>query len=224
LGKRSRFWFPSANDPGTVCTVSGFISSRRSAAWDLAWIFMAVRRDGSEFVEISLSPVASADGVIVLSAIRDISDRKRIEDTTSSGEPRTRQKEKPRTPRLSNAHRAHLDSSQDAIIGKNLDGMVTHWNKGAEQMYGYAAAAIIGKPVSTLAPPERADEIPEILRKIRHGERVDYSESVRITADKRKLNVSISISPVYDAEGAIVGRVWMGAFSFWKSRSRVQPC
>jgi PAS domain S-box-containing protein len=164
------------------------------------------RRDGSEFpVEISLSPVASAAGVIVLSAIRDISDRKRIEEELR----RANQELDKRKSRELRDHQTRIalivDSSQDAIIGKNLDGMVTHWNKGAERMYGYTAAEIIGKPVSTLAPPERADEIPEILRKIRHGERVDYFESVRITKDKRRLNVSISISPLYDAEGAIVG-------------------
>ena len=164
------------------------------------------RHDGSEFpVEISLSPVAGADGIIVLSAIRDISDRKRIEEELR----RANQELDKRKSRELRDYQTRLalivDSSQDAIIGKNLDGVVTHWNKGAEQMYGYTAAEIIGQPVSTLAPPERADEIPEILRKIRHGERVDYFESVRITKDKRKLNVSISISPVYDAEGAIVG-------------------
>ena len=164
------------------------------------------RRDGSEFpVEISLSPVASADGVIVLSAIRDISDRKRIEEELRLANQEL-DKRKSRELRDYQTRIALIvDSSQDAIIGKNLDGVVTHWNKGAEQMYGYTAAEIIGQPVSTLAPPERAHEIPEILHKIRHGERVDYFESVRITKDKRKLNVSISISPVYDAEGAIVG-------------------
>jgi PAS domain S-box-containing protein len=164
------------------------------------------RRDGSEFpVEISLSPVAGSAGVIVLSAIRDVSDRKRIEEELR----RANQELDKRKSRELRDYQTRIalivDSSQDAIIGKNLDGMVTHWNRGAEQMYGYTAAEIIGKPVAMLAPPERADEIPEILRKIRHGERVDYFESVRITKDKRKLNVSISISPVYDAEGAIVG-------------------
>jgi PAS domain S-box-containing protein len=164
------------------------------------------RRDGSEFpVEISLSPVAGADGVIVLSAIRDISDRKRIEEQLRRA---NQELDKRRSRELRDYQTRTaliVDSSQDAIIGKNLDGMVTHWNKGAEQMYGYTAAEIIGKSVSTLAPPERADEIPGILSKIRQGERVDYFESVRITKDKRKLNVSVSISPVYDAEGVVVG-------------------
>jgi PAS domain S-box-containing protein len=164
------------------------------------------RRDGSEFpVEISLSPVSTNGDVIVLSAIRDISDRKRIEEELR----RTNEElaiRKSRELRDSQARLALIiDSSQDAIIGKNLDGIVTHWNKGAEHMYGYTATEMIGRPISTLAPPDRVDEITEILRKIRNGERVEYFESVRVTKDARKLNVSISISPVYDTDGNIVG-------------------
>ena len=98
-----------------------------------------------------------------------------------------------------------VDSSQDAIIGKNLDGIVTHWNKGAEEIYGYTAQEMIGRHVSTLAPDERADEIVEILRKIRNGQRVEYFESVRITKEHRRLNMSISVSPIYDADGHVVG-------------------
>ena len=98
-----------------------------------------------------------------------------------------------------------VDSSQDAIIGKNLDGIVTHWNKGAQEIYGYTAQEMIGRHISTLAPEDKADEITEILRRIRNGERVGYFESVRVTKDKRKLNVSISVSPIYDSDGKVVG-------------------
>ena len=98
-----------------------------------------------------------------------------------------------------------VDSSQDAIIGKNLEGIVTHWNKGAEHIYGYTAQEMIGRSISLLAPDDRADEIPAILQKIRNGERLEYFESVRVTKDKRHLNVSISVSPIYDAEGKVVG-------------------
>lgn len=164
------------------------------------------RRDGSEFpVEISLSPVSTNGDVIVLSAIRDISHRKRIEEELRRANEELEIR-KSRELRDSQARLALIiDSSQDAIIGKNLDGIVTHWNKGAEQMYGYTTTEMIGKPISTLAPADRVDEIAEILQKIRHGERVEYFESVRVTKDARKLNVSISISPVYDADGNIVG-------------------
>jgi two-component system, cell cycle sensor histidine kinase and response regulator CckA len=164
------------------------------------------RRDGSEFpVEISLSPVNTEQGMIVLSVIRDISDRKRIEeDLRHANEELDRRKT--RELRDSQSRLALIvDSSQDAIIGKNLDGIITHWNRGAQEMYGYTPQEIIGRPVSTLAPPERGDEILDILRKIRAGERVKYFESVRVTKEGKRLDVSISVSPIHDADGKVVG-------------------
>ncbi|MBZ5705247.1 MAG: PAS domain S-box protein [Acidobacteriia bacterium] len=164
------------------------------------------RRDGSEFpVEISLSPVAIGDGLLVLSAIRDMSDRKRIEEELRRAhEDLERRKDRQLWDYQSRLALA-VDSSQDAIIGKNLDGIITHWNKGAEHIYGYTAEEAIGKSISILASRDRADESPKILEMIRRGERVEYFESVRVTKDGRYLNVSISVSPVRDAEGAIVG-------------------
>jgi PAS domain S-box-containing protein len=164
------------------------------------------RREGSEFpVEISLSPVATADGTMVLSVIRDISDRKRVADELR-GVNEELDRRKSRELRDSQNRLALIvDSSQDAIIGKTLDGIVTHWNQGAEHIYGYTAQEMIGRPISVLAPNERVDEVPAILDKIRLGERVDYFESVRVTKDKRNLNVSISVSPIYDTDGQVVG-------------------
>lgn len=164
------------------------------------------RRDGSEFpVEISLSPVTTGDGMIVLSAIRDISDRKRIEQELRRANEELDRRKSRELRDYQNRLALIVDSSQDAIIGKNLDGIVTHWNKSAEDIYGYTAQEMIGKSITTLAPPERVDEIPAILRKIRAGERVEYFESVRVTKDKRKLHVSISVSPIHDADGNVVG-------------------
>lgn len=165
-----------------------------------------LRRDGSEFpVEISLSPVQTGNGLIVLSAIRDISERKRIEEELrrSNAELEIRKSRELRDSR--NRLALIADSSQDAIIGKNLDGIVTQWNKGAEEIYGYTAQEIIGRHISTLAPEEKAEEISEILRHIREGQRVGYFESIRVTKDGRKLNMSISVSPIYDAEGTVIG-------------------
>ncbi len=164
------------------------------------------RRDGSEFpVEISLSPVMTDGGILVLSAIRDISDRKRIEEDLRRAHQELEQRKDRQLWQYQSRLALIVDSSQDAIIGKNLDGVITHWNKGAEHIYGYKSEEMIGKPITLLAPPERADEIPQILQKIRRGEGISYFESVRVTKDGRRLNVSVSISPVRDAEGNIVG-------------------
>ncbi len=164
------------------------------------------RRDGSEFpVEISLSPVSTGNGAMVLSVIRDISDRKRIEEELRRANEELDRRKSRELRDSQNRLALIVDSSQDAIIGKNLDGIITHWNKGAEHMYGYTVQEMIGRPIMVLCPKDRVDEIPGILDRIRHGERVEYFESVRVTKDGRRLNVSISVSPIHDTEGKVVG-------------------
>jgi len=164
------------------------------------------RRDGSEFpVEISLSPILIADGTIVLSVIRDISDRKRIEEDLRRANEELDGRKGRELRDSQNRLALIVDSSQDAIIGKNLDGIITHWNRGAEQMYGYTAQEMAGRSITALCPKDRVDEIPGILDRIRQGERVEYFESVRVTKDGQRLNVSISVSPIHDAEGKVVG-------------------
>jgi PAS domain S-box-containing protein len=164
------------------------------------------RRNGSEFsVEISLSPVSTEKGAFVLSAIRDISDRKRIaEELRRANEELHR-----RTTEQLGEYRSRLasiiDSSQDAILSKDLDGTITSWNKGAERIYGYAPEEVVGKHISLLTPSDRPHEIPEILRKIARGERIENHESVRVTKDGRHLDVSVSVSPLRNAAGDIVG-------------------
>jgi len=164
------------------------------------------RRDGSEFdVEISLSPVVTDSGTLVLSAIRDISDRKRIEAELR----RANEELDKRTAKEIGQYRARLasiiDSSEDAIIGKDLDGTITSWNRGAQRMYGYDPDEVIGKNISLLTSKDRPDEIPSILARIKHGEHITHYETIRVTKDGRRLNVSISISPIRDAGGVIVG-------------------
>ena len=164
------------------------------------------RRDGSEFdVEISLSPVTTEAGTIVLSAIRDISDRKRIEAELRRANEDTRQAHRQGIGEYRARLASIIDSSEDAIIGKDLDGTITSWNRGAHRMYGYEPDEVVGKNISLLASKDRPDEIPAILDRIKHGEHITHYESIRVTKDGRRLNVSISISPIRDAGGVIVG-------------------
>jgi PAS domain S-box-containing protein len=100
---------------------------------------------------------------------------------------------------------AIVESSDDAIIGKNLEGNITSWNKGAERLYGYRAAEVIGSPISILSPPERPDEVPLIMEKLRRGERVDHFQTERIAKDGRRFPISLTISPLCDDSGAIIG-------------------
>jgi len=164
------------------------------------------RRDGSEFsAEISLSPVSLTEGTHVLSAIRDISDRKRIEEELRRAHEELSRRTTQEIGQYQRRLAAIIDSSADAIIGKGLDGTITSWNRGAESMYGYTADEIVGKNISLLTSQDRPDEIPQILARIARGERIEHYESVRVTKDGRHLNVSISISPIRDPDGKIVG-------------------
>ncbi len=169
------------------------------------------RRNGSEFpVEISLSPVSTENGMFVLSAIRDISERKKIaEELRRANEELHR-----RTAEQLGEYRSRLaliiDSSEDAIIGKGVDGTITSWNKGAERIYGYTPEEVVGKHISFLVPTDpssnnRPDEISEILQQVAKGESIEHRESVRVTKDGRRLDVSISVSPLRDASGNVIG-------------------
>jgi PAS domain S-box-containing protein len=100
---------------------------------------------------------------------------------------------------------AIVDSSDDAIISKTLDGVITTWNKAAEQIYGYQAEEMIGRSISLLMPPDRPDEMIEILDRIRAGERVGPYETTRRRKDGTTIAISLTVSPVHDAAGAVVG-------------------
>ena len=146
-----------------------------------------LRKDGTEFpVEISLSPLETEDGALVSSAIRDITERKRAEASREQ---------------LASI----VDYSDDAIVGKTLNGNIVNWNKGAERLYGYTAAEVLGKPISILLPPDRPNELPEIMQRLQRGESIDHEETVRRRKDGRLIDVSITISPIKDALGRITG-------------------
>ena len=98
-----------------------------------------------------------------------------------------------------------VESSDDAIVSKDLDGIIRTWNCGAERLFGYKAAEVIGRPITILIPPDRLDEEPGILARIRRGERVDHYETVRRHKDGSLIDISLTVSPTRDAKGAIVG-------------------
>jgi PAS domain S-box-containing protein len=100
---------------------------------------------------------------------------------------------------------AIIESSHDAIVSKDLNGVIATWNRGAEQLFGYTAAEAIGQPVTILIPPERHNEEPEILARIRRGERVDHYETVRLRKDGVPIDISLTVSPVKDVSGKVVG-------------------
>ncbi|SDS44811.1 PAS domain S-box protein [Opitutus sp. GAS368] len=100
---------------------------------------------------------------------------------------------------------AIIESSDDAIIAKDLSGRVTDWNRSAERIFGYSAAEMIGQPVKILISPDREDEEEKILRRIRRGERVEPYETVRRHKDGRLIHVTLTVSPIKDARGRVVG-------------------
>jgi PAS domain S-box-containing protein len=148
-----------------------------------------MRKDGT-LIDISLtvSPIRKPDGTIIGASkiARDITARKRAETQHS---------------RIA----AIVENSDDAIISKDLNGIILSWNPGAERLYGYTAAEVIGKSVTMLIPEGRPDEEPNILDRIRRGEPVDHYETVRVRKDGTIVEVSLTVSPVRDSEGRIVG-------------------
>jgi PAS domain S-box-containing protein len=146
-------------------------------------------RDGSLVpVNLSLSRLPGYKGHALGMVITDLSEQKRrhAEET-----------------KLQLA--AIVESSQDAIIGKNMDAKIVSWNSGAEEIYGYTADEAIGQPIAILLLPERADELPAIMELIRRGQKVEHYETKRRRKDGTVIDVSLAVSPIRTAEGEIVG-------------------
>ena len=98
-----------------------------------------------------------------------------------------------------------VESSQDAIISKTINGIITSWNGGAEQLFGYRAEEVIGRPITILIPEDRLDEEPAIIAKLRAGKKVDHFDTTRRRKDGSLVDISLTISPIRDADGTIVG-------------------
>ena len=100
---------------------------------------------------------------------------------------------------------ALIESADDAIISKTLEGIITSWNKGAERIFGYTAEEVIGKPVTILIPKGQEDEEPAILARLRGGERIEHYETVRVRKDGRRIDISLTVSPIKGPKGDIIG-------------------
>jgi PAS domain S-box-containing protein len=145
------------------------------------------RRDGSlVWGRLIISILRSGPSPRILAMVADITEEKKAEEARFR-------------------HAAVIESSDDAIASVTLDGIILSWNKGAQKIYGYTEAEVIGKPISMVVPPEMANEENKILETLRAGERIEHFETVRVTKTGKKINVSLTISPIKDSTGRVVG-------------------
>ena len=148
-----------------------------------------ITRDGRRVpIDDSGAPVRLANGDLVgiVVVFRDVTERKRAEHDHAW-------------------LAAIVDSSDDAIVSKTLDGIVTSWNPAAMRLFGYAPAEIIGKPITTIVPPELHAEEHELLARLRSGERIEHFETIRLAKDGRRIDISLTVSPIRDEDGDVIG-------------------
>jgi diguanylate cyclase (GGDEF)-like protein/PAS domain S-box-containing protein len=148
-----------------------------------------LHKNGTQLdVSLTVAPVRNAGGRVVgaLKVMRNIAHKVQLEETARRFE-------------------ALVQSSDDAIIGKNLHGIINTWNAGARAIFGYSEDEIVGRPMQTLIPPERHDEERLFLRRLARGEKIDHFETVRLHKDGRQIDVSVTISPIRDQHGKVIG-------------------
>ncbi|HVI78341.1 MAG TPA: PAS domain S-box protein, partial [Candidatus Acidoferrum sp.] len=143
---------------------------------------------GKRWISATYSPTLDANGVANgwVAVVLDITERKRAEEARFR-------------------HAAIVESSEDAIISKNLDAIIVSWNAGAERIFGYTESEAVGQPITILVPPELRDEENTILEKLRAGGRIEHYETTRVTKAGRKIDVSLIISPIKDSNAKLVG-------------------
>src|SRR5205823_3118568 len=160
------------------------VTNRTMGAMGQLW---ALRADNTEFpIEASISQIENEGKKVFTVIIRDITERKLSDEVRE---------------RLA----AVVESSEDAIITKTLDGTITAWNRGAEKVFGYSSVEAIGNPMRMLFPEERANDESDILTQIARGESVEHFETIRIRKDGKKIDISATVSPIRDSNGTIIG-------------------
>jgi PAS domain S-box-containing protein len=148
-----------------------------------------IARDATErLIDDSAAPIRDDAGNMsgAVLVFRDVSGRRRAEEAQA---------------RLA----AIVESSEDAIVSKTLEGIITSWNHGAERLFGHTAAEAIGRPITLIIPPERLDEERMILERLRRGESVEHFETVRVAKGGRRIDISVTVSPVRDGRGQVIG-------------------
>ena len=185
LGKPIQMLLP----PERISEESDILARIKSGVRVKHFETVRIRKDGTRVpVSVTISPIRDRIGAIIGASqiARDITDRMREEEVRE---------------RLVSV----VESSDDAIISKSLDGTITAWNPGAENLFGYSAFEALGKPIQMLLPPERISEESDILARIKSGVRVKHFETVRVQKDCKRIDVSVTVSPIRDRSGAIVG-------------------
>ena len=157
---------------------------------------LLIAKDGVERpIDDSAAPIKNATGQTIgcVLIFRDVTERRRWERDEAE--------------QLLTARRlaAIVESSDDAIVAKSLDGVITSWNAGAERLFGFTASEAIGRHITLVIPPERIGEEDQIIARLKSGQRVDHFETVRVRKDGRSVHVSLTVSPIFDAEGRVVG-------------------
>src|SRR5919108_878583 len=150
---------------------------------------LLLRADGVEIpIDDSAAPIRDQDGQVagVVLVFRDISERRRAEKSQAT-------------------LAAIVESSEDAIVSKDLDGRIVTWNPGAERLFGYLEDEAVGRPITLIIPPDRLEEEASILARIRRGDRVDHYETVRVRKDGRQIDISLTLSPVKAQDGTVIG-------------------
>ena len=162
---------------------------REGTVFGLANHTVLLTKDGTERpIDDSGSPIKNASGAVIGAVLifRDISRRRKTEKERG-------------------LLAAIVDSSEDAIVSKTLDGLIDSWNKSAERLFEYTAAEAVGRPITIIIPPDRLDEEKEILQRLRRGDRIERLETVRITKSGRPVDVQLTISPIRNHAGEVIG-------------------
>ncbi len=184
LGKSPALLYPETEAHQFQADLEGI---RAGKAYIREW--KGRRKDGTTiWIDIKTTLLRTSEGEAIgfIGVAKDITARKRAEE-------------------VSLWLAAIVESSDDAVIGKTPEGIIISWNRAAERMYGYSAAAALGQPVTLIFPPNRQDEFVTIMQRITHGERIEHFETTRVRKDGTILPVSVTVSPIHDSEGQIIG-------------------